>query len=197
MAQVLKEEIREKILDSALNEFYEKGYKGATMQGIARKSGIPTGLIYSYYKNKEDLLTHVVSPVIMISDSLFSETLSHGESADNLFGNEIPKIIRMLSQYNRQFIILIDKSQGSSLVKIKDQIIEEVARHLKQIHFLKNTRFEEIVYHIFATNFMEGMFEIARHYVDEEWAVKVLDILVRQHLYGISSLEEQNNSEDL
>ena len=52
MAQVLKDEIRENILKAALQEFYEKGYRPAAMREIAGRAKIPTGLIYSYYKNK-------------------------------------------------------------------------------------------------------------------------------------------------
>ena len=44
MAQVLKEDIREKILQSALEEFYEKGFTGAVMRSIAGRARIPTGL---------------------------------------------------------------------------------------------------------------------------------------------------------
>ena len=38
MAQILKDEIRERILASALEEFYCSGYKSATMRGIAAKA---------------------------------------------------------------------------------------------------------------------------------------------------------------
>lgn len=55
MAQVLKDEIREKIRKAALQEFFDKGYKSAAMRNIALEAKIPTGLIYSYYKNKEEL----------------------------------------------------------------------------------------------------------------------------------------------
>ena len=63
MAQVLKEEIREKILKAALEEFYCRGYKSSAMRNIAEKAKIPTGLIYSYYKNKEALFDAVLRPV--------------------------------------------------------------------------------------------------------------------------------------
>ena len=64
MAQVLKDEIRENILKAALQEFYEKGYRPAAMREIAGRAKIPTGLIYSYYKNKESLFDAVLRPVL-------------------------------------------------------------------------------------------------------------------------------------
>ena len=64
MAQVLKDEIKENILKAALQEFFENGYKSAAMRNIAEKAKIPTGLIYSYYKNKEALFDAVLRPVM-------------------------------------------------------------------------------------------------------------------------------------
>uniref|UniRef100_UPI0025B0A6A0 TetR/AcrR family transcriptional regulator n=1 Tax=Enterocloster clostridioformis TaxID=1531 RepID=UPI0025B0A6A0 len=64
MAQVLKDEIRDRILKAALQEFFDKGYKSAAMRNIALEAKIPTGLIYSYYKNKEELFYAVLRPVL-------------------------------------------------------------------------------------------------------------------------------------
>ena len=51
MAQVLKDEIRERILAAALEEFYVWGYKLAAMRNIAATAQIPTGLIYQANNN--------------------------------------------------------------------------------------------------------------------------------------------------
>ena len=50
------EDRRNQILEAALKVFAEKGFKGATNQAIADEAGISPGLIYRYFKNKEDLL---------------------------------------------------------------------------------------------------------------------------------------------
>ncbi len=50
------EDRRAQILDAALKLFAEKGYKGASNQNIADAVGISPGLIYFYFKNKEELL---------------------------------------------------------------------------------------------------------------------------------------------
>jgi len=41
--QILKDEIREAILNTALNEFYEKGFLDASIKKIAKASGICVG----------------------------------------------------------------------------------------------------------------------------------------------------------
>ncbi|HEY7349197.1 MAG TPA: TetR/AcrR family transcriptional regulator [Ktedonobacterales bacterium] len=49
------EERRSQILEAALKVFADKGFKGATNQDIADAAGVSPGLIYFYFRNKEDL----------------------------------------------------------------------------------------------------------------------------------------------
>lgn len=50
------EDRREQIINAALRVFAEKGFARATNRDIAKEAGITTGLIYYYFKSKEDLL---------------------------------------------------------------------------------------------------------------------------------------------
>jgi len=49
------EDRRNRILEAALKVFAAKGFKGATNKDIADAAGVTPGLIYWYFKNKEDL----------------------------------------------------------------------------------------------------------------------------------------------
>ena len=51
---------RDKILSVALELFAENGYRGASVAKIAEKANISKGLMYNYFKNKEELLEAVV-----------------------------------------------------------------------------------------------------------------------------------------
>lgn len=189
MPQVLKEEIRQRIEKAALDEFYEKGYKFATMKGIAANAGIPTGLIYSYFKNKEELFKIVVAPVFVLLSSVNAHSEAKRQtSAENVFERELPQIMNCVNAYHKQLVVLIDRSAGSSLADFKEKLIDDVAIHLKTSPLLRKTDYHQMFYRILAANFMEGIFEIARHYVDKHWAEKMLELLVKQHLYGVSAL---------
>ncbi len=50
------EDRRHQILEAALKVFAEKGFKGATNQNIADEAGVTPGLIYWYFKSKEEML---------------------------------------------------------------------------------------------------------------------------------------------
>lgn len=46
---------KERIIDAAISEFGEKGYKGSTINNMCNNSGISKGLIYHNYENKDDI----------------------------------------------------------------------------------------------------------------------------------------------
>lgn len=55
-----KEEKKIKIMDIAFDLFMEKGYKSVTTREITTAAGISKGMIYDYFKNKEDLFFQTV-----------------------------------------------------------------------------------------------------------------------------------------
>ncbi|EWS82525.1 TetR family transcriptional regulator [Brachybacterium phenoliresistens] len=53
-------ERRREIVEAALHEFSENGFRGATMKAITERIGVTQPLIYSYFSSKEELLTAVL-----------------------------------------------------------------------------------------------------------------------------------------
>jgi len=51
---------RQRILDAATKVFAEKGFEYATISAVAKEAGMSTGLIYSYFKNKLDVLLSLI-----------------------------------------------------------------------------------------------------------------------------------------
>ncbi len=49
-------EKKERIIQAGMDLFCEKGYYNTNTAEIAKKAGVSTGLIYSYFKNKDDIL---------------------------------------------------------------------------------------------------------------------------------------------
>jgi len=191
--QVLKEKVKEKIYQAAIEEFYKKGFLKAKMQDIAKKAGISTGLTYSYYNNKEDLFAAIVEPVYKeILQPLENEEGRDSEIGDpvNLFEQESAFILQLLRQKREIFLILIDHSKGTKFEKAKDQIINVIKEHIKrQLSPKVNSqiyKIDEAFYHILANNFIEGLLEIARHYQGSLWAENMLKLLTHQYFYGVS-----------
>ena len=191
--QVLKENVKEKIYQAAIEEFYKKGFLKAKMQDIAKKAGISTGLTYSYYNNKEDLFAAIVEPVYKeILQPLKNEEGRDSKTGDpsNLFEQESTFILQLLRQKREIFLILIDHSKGTKFEKAKDQIINVIKEHIKRQLSPKVSsqiyKIDEAFYHILANNFIEGLLEIARHYQGSLWAKNMLKLLTHQYFYGVS-----------
>lgn len=54
-------ERRKSILRAAVEVFSRKGYQGCRIADVAREAGVAYGLVYHYFKNKDELLENVFS----------------------------------------------------------------------------------------------------------------------------------------
>ncbi len=66
--KVQAEERRLQILDAALEVFAARGFKSASIKDIAEAAGISQGLMYHYFKSKEDLLAATIKHHSFISE---------------------------------------------------------------------------------------------------------------------------------
>ncbi|MFR3566727.1 MAG: TetR/AcrR family transcriptional regulator [Paraclostridium sordellii] len=70
----LSEEKKLRIINSAIEEFANKGYKRATVDNIVSKAGISKGSIFQYFKNKERLYLYICDYQIkIITDEVFKQ----------------------------------------------------------------------------------------------------------------------------
>jgi AcrR family transcriptional regulator len=58
-APIARTEKRDLILDAAIEVFARQGYHGARVSDIAAEAGIAYGLVYHYFKNKEEILSTI------------------------------------------------------------------------------------------------------------------------------------------
>ncbi|MDE7326731.1 MAG: TetR/AcrR family transcriptional regulator [Lachnospiraceae bacterium] len=187
MAQVLKDEIRERILAAALDEFYERGYKLAAMRNIATNAQIPTGLIYSYYKNKADLFDAILRPVLYDWERVLT---AGGEDDKKHLNAEIyglskaeTECLLNLFDHRKEFIILIDKSDGTKYECEKERFVKDIEAHL--LEHRDDTTADAVFIHIIANNFVDGLMQIMYHYKGKEWAIMILHKLSKMYLSGI------------
>lgn len=71
---IQNEEIRQqsisKILDAAFVLIARNGYESTTIAEIAKEAGVSKGLLYNYFKSKEELLTTLVNNAMNEGDEL-------------------------------------------------------------------------------------------------------------------------------
>jgi AcrR family transcriptional regulator len=195
MAQILKEVIKNKIHEMAVEEFFNHDYRSATLRSIAGKAGIPVGLIYSYYKNKADLFDAVVRPVYLTIKQVLLTPVTFNTIDQSIVDfhlqTEIAALLEILENSRKVFIILLEKSKGTQYESAREDFIQFTMTHIQNRlrGKLKNeNEIDNLLYHILANNFMETLLEIARHYKSREWASRMMNILTQQYFLGLASL---------
>jgi AcrR family transcriptional regulator len=62
--QIIKDERREQIISAALKLFAAKGLAATKMSDLSKSTGISQGLVYHYFRSKEELFTNIVDTAI-------------------------------------------------------------------------------------------------------------------------------------
>jgi AcrR family transcriptional regulator len=106
------EDVKTRIIENALEQFAQYGYKKTSLDDIVQNVGISKGTIYNYFKNKEDLFKQTV---IVEYDNM----LSHIKSLIKKGTEPKNKLILYVSQkieYSQDFF----STKGRNLVIIKE-----------------------------------------------------------------------------
>lgn len=129
--QKLKESMRQSILDAAIEEFSENGYKNASLRKIAQRSNITVGNIYCYYKNKEELYHAVIHPVLEeIEEAILNSTnqqvdwnfdeksfLKKDTKLEIDFKSFSNKLIEIKKKYSKQMEIIMQEDKYRGIFK--------------------------------------------------------------------------------
>ncbi len=117
--KAIQEVSRNKILMAALELFAGKGYAATSTDSIAKKAKISKGLIYHYFKSKQDILRGIFALLMEEGSQLMNEN------------NQIPpdKAIKNLIDYSFDFIV--NKAKLNRLL-IAIAIQPEVVKGLKE-----------------------------------------------------------------
>jgi AcrR family transcriptional regulator len=69
-------DLRERILECALDLYLEQGLKGLSMRHVGETLGVSATAIYRHYRNKEDLLHNVIGEAVNVFGSYLFTSLS-------------------------------------------------------------------------------------------------------------------------
>ncbi|MDF2591888.1 MAG: hypothetical protein K0S75_1354 [Clostridia bacterium] len=192
--QVLKEEVRKTIHQAALVEFYEKGFKEASMRSIAERGGMTVGNLYRYFKSKEDLFYDVISPayhkIIELTEAEDLD-LNHPEDGLRFIEHIANQLIAINRAHRAELLILIEGSEGTRFEKGIEEItilLENKFKHNVFPRLDKNDLTNEVdvfFVHVLATNIIEGMKYIMKHCEDELKMSRLIQQFIYYHFHDI------------
>lgn len=133
MPQVLKDEVRARILDAALEVFAADGFARTTMAAIAERAGLGTASLYRYYASKDDLFAAVITPALAQRfETLLDRRVSalargtlRGESTDDLGG----EMLQFWLENRLAVVILLDRAGGTPHEAYGQRFVEQLTKH--------------------------------------------------------------------
>ena len=132
--QYLKEEVRNRIAKEALEEFEQKGYSGASIRSIAKKSHTSTGNIYKYFRSKEDLFDKLIGSVYERLAGYIAQfdRVKLDENAQAVFYKLVDEIMDIFNENRMQISILFNQSKGSKYEDCKSDFTDFATRIFTQ-----------------------------------------------------------------
>lgn len=103
MLKKLTEDKLSELLETGIAEFAEKGLDGANINTIAKKAGISVGVLYKYYKNKEEFFHACLRKSLDILKSVLNEV---SQSDDKLLVRA-ERMIRAVQEYSKEYGVYI------------------------------------------------------------------------------------------
>ena len=175
----------EKIQQSALEEFSEKGFLGASLRQIVKNAGVTTGAFYGYFSSKEALFASLVEPHaaalmgrFMEAQTCFAELPEEEQPAHmgESSGRYVEWMVDYICQHREPVKLLLCRAEGTSYEHFVHNMVEvEVESTLRYMEVLRRLGknippLNRSLCHIIASGMFNGLFEIVIHDMPREQA---------------------------
>ena len=164
--QVLKEDIRDRILAIARQQFAQNGYSKTSMREIAGLAGVGVGNIYNYFVNKDELFREVVRPVLYALEA-------------------------MINTHRGLMEILLFRAQGSSLEHFREnytdrstELVKAWFASMQQKHPEINTAVSDFIIHLHTVWMFTLFEELLMHSVPQQEMETILHDYILFEIQG-------------
>jgi AcrR family transcriptional regulator len=129
---------KEKIREAAKKSFALFGYKGTTMDQIAKIAGVGKGTIYTFFENKEELLTDIVESLIVEMKKVAEEAIQSGSTLLEKLHDAIYGILmfrkehELLIKLSLEFNELGSSVAQNALHRIEDEVVGFIKLQLEK-----------------------------------------------------------------
>ncbi|MFJ7929079.1 TetR/AcrR family transcriptional regulator [Peribacillus sp. NPDC096448] len=105
------------LIDAALVIFSKKGYSASTTKDIAKEANVTDGLIYHYFKSKEDLLWAVIDRHTLNHElSNMTTDVGTNEPLEEILIRIINRLFSLLHSKGELIVMFFGESQRNSAV---------------------------------------------------------------------------------
>lgn len=185
--QVLKDDIKKRILDQTSILIVEKGINNITMREIASNSGITVGNLYRYFDSKEKIIQATIQPVVIKLNLMLKEVTNNQDI-------ELNKDINVNTiHYNLELLvdelvdIYIDNRLLMKVLASNDNFYKQIINWLKQIMIIiiegkYDSRYVDTLSNVLAANIVNGIAMIFNEDLDNNFSNSDLKELMMNYL---------------
>lgn len=191
--QVLKDELRHKILVEAQHLFLQRGYARTSLQMIADKVNISKSNFYHYFKNKEDLFYELTDGaadglrklILRLRDKRFD--LHTGQREYQVLLTE--EVISLLLAEKYGLLLIMEQAEGTRYERLRPSMIDMLAAKIAPL--LADEDNALLLAQVMASNLLNGTVQILKNRVRPREVRMNLNKLVEYHTRGINALLKQ------
>lgn len=131
-------DLRQRVIDAATESFSMFGYKGTTMEQVARIANVGKGTIYTFFDSKESLFSTILSDLLVEMKAVAEERIQPSQT----FFQNLSDTLEGLLQFRQQHHLFVKLSQevrelGTPTVKqglerVETTIVQYIAAHLQR-----------------------------------------------------------------
>lgn len=118
------EETRNRLIDSALKVFSRRGFTASTTKDIAKEAGVTDGLIYHYFKSKEDLMWEILEKhtlVHQIQQTL--DKMNKDMELEVIVEHYVRSLFDILEENNDLIVLIFGEAQRNSKIRARLSMI--------------------------------------------------------------------------
>jgi AcrR family transcriptional regulator len=195
--QVLKDEVRSRILRGALAVFARDGFEAATMASIAKAAGVGAASIYRYYDSKDELLDAVITPELTKRFEALLDRRVSALTRNALRGDTVDDAGREMLQFwieNRlAVVILLDRAKGTRHARYGERFVDLLTKHtLSQVRAssprLELGRPVQFVLREIFENTRRLLASVLEHHADEAELREAIQAFWRYQIAGLRAL---------
>ncbi|MCY9004451.1 TetR family transcriptional regulator [Bacillus sp. AFS043905] len=130
----IRQASKEKIRAAAMELFIKQGYYATSISDIAKQAGISKGLLYNYYKGKEELLSEMVEDRIKEVAEVMEEAFTLNtprEQLEHIINGAIDNIHQKPEVHRFYLHLQTQPESDEELIKYSHLIIEENAKQFE------------------------------------------------------------------
>lgn len=192
MAQILKDNVKQMIVDSAIQDIFEHGFSNSSMRRIASNAQMTVGNLYRYFKSKEEIVNYIIAPILdKLNVVIEKHTHQRIDFVNSSFDWSTVSLDAIMATLDELAVVLVDLSYHypKSLMimmmhgKIHQMIHEWFAKLISSFMVSKNLVTEQnqtrcnLLARSYAASLFSGVKEcLLEKNIDKEEMIQVIQI---------------------